>query len=168
MYIIYEQFSWFVLFICWFDLLPVLYITSACSTCDGKESVFPLTWMGVSVSNRFKGSANVQHIDLKIPLFRRGGISEDLKSILITVCYSSWEVFVHLPCPSPNFVYRFLESTLMEVDVDVNSHYAFGLVNHGAMTPSTVLGFDSFVVSMKNCIIYCLVELISNMHRLSQ
>ena len=35
--------------------------------------------------SRFKGSANVQHTDYKIPLFGRGGISEDLKSILITV-----------------------------------------------------------------------------------
>ncbi len=35
--------------------------------------------------SRFKGSANAQLIDLKIPLFGRGGISEDLKSILITV-----------------------------------------------------------------------------------
>ncbi len=35
--------------------------------------------------SRFKGSANVQNIDLKIPLFGRGGFSEELKSILITV-----------------------------------------------------------------------------------
>ncbi len=37
------------------------------------------------IKSRFKGSVNVQHTDLKIPLFGRGGISEDLKSILITV-----------------------------------------------------------------------------------
>ncbi len=53
------------------------------------------------------------NINLKIPLFRRGGISEDLKSILITVWYSASGFFVHLPCPSSNLVYRFLESNLM-------------------------------------------------------
>ncbi len=52
---------------------------------------------------------------LKIPLFGRGGISEDLKSILITVWYSSSEVFVHLPCPSSNLVSRSLESTLDKI-----------------------------------------------------
>ncbi len=35
--------------------------------------------------------ANIQHIDLKVPLFGRGGISEDLKSILITVRYSGYK-----------------------------------------------------------------------------
>ncbi len=45
-------------------------------------------------------------------MFGRGGIYEDLKSILITVWYSVSEVFVHLPCPSSNLVYRSFESTL--------------------------------------------------------
>ncbi len=57
--------------------------------------------------------ANFQHIDLKVPLFARGGISEDLKSIVIipsdTVHHS---FFAYLPCPSSNLVYRSLESTL--------------------------------------------------------
>ena len=52
---------------------------------------------------------------MKIPLFGIGGISEDLKSILITVRYNASEVFVHLPCPSSNLVYRSLESTLRNV-----------------------------------------------------
>ncbi len=38
-----------------------------------------------------------------------------MKSILITVWYSASEVFVHLPCPSSNLVYRSLESTLVLV-----------------------------------------------------
>ena len=33
----------------------------------------------------FNQHANVQHIDLKVPLFGRGGISEDLKPVSITV-----------------------------------------------------------------------------------
>ncbi len=57
--------------------------------------------------------ANVQSIDLKVPLFGRGGISKDLKSISITVRYSTSQVFVHIPCPSSNLVYRSLESTLV-------------------------------------------------------
>ncbi len=61
----------------------------------------------------FNRHANVQPIDLKVPLFGRRGISEDLKSILITVWYSASEVFVHLRCPSSNLVYRSLESTLV-------------------------------------------------------
>ncbi len=53
------------------------------------------------------------YINLKIPLFEKGSISEDLQSILITIWYSASEVFVHLPCPSSNLVYnRPLESTL--------------------------------------------------------
>ena len=40
-------------------------------------------------------------------------ISEDLKSISITVWYSASEVFVHFPCPSSNLVYRSFESTLV-------------------------------------------------------
>ncbi len=66
----------------------------------------------VKSQSRFKGSENVQHNNLKIPLFERGGISEDLKSIFITIWYSASEVFVHLPCPSSNLVYRSLELTL--------------------------------------------------------
>ncbi len=38
--------------------------------------------------NMFNQHANVQHIDLKEPLFGRSSISEDLKSILITVRYT--------------------------------------------------------------------------------
>ena len=37
------------------------------------------------VDSRDLQTANVSICDLKIPLFWRGGISEDLKSILITV-----------------------------------------------------------------------------------
>ncbi len=33
--------------------------------------------------NMFSWHANVQHVDLKVPLFGRGGISEDLKSITV-------------------------------------------------------------------------------------
>ena len=44
-------------------------------------------------SSWFKGSANVQHIDLNIPLFGRGGISE----IWNQYWFSASEVFVHLP-----------------------------------------------------------------------
>ncbi len=40
-------------------------------------------YIAICNQSRFKPSANVQHTDLKIPLFGRGGISEDLKSILI-------------------------------------------------------------------------------------
>ncbi len=72
-----------------------------------------LSGQDVAVFHQFKGSANVQHIDLKIPLFERGGISKDLKSIMITVCSSASEVFLHFPCPSSNLVYRSLESTLV-------------------------------------------------------
>ncbi len=50
-------------------------------------------------------------------LFISGGISEDLKSILITVWYSTSEVFVHLPCSSSNLVYRSLESTLSKTSI---------------------------------------------------
>ncbi len=60
------------------------------------------TWRYMYWLDSIKGSANVQHTDLKTPWFGRGGISEDLKSILITVWYSASEVFVHLPCPSSN------------------------------------------------------------------
>ncbi len=49
--------------------------------------------------------SNVQHIDLKVPLFGRGDISEDLKSILTTVRYSTLQF-------ASNLVYRSLESTL--------------------------------------------------------
>ncbi len=56
--------------------------------------------------------ANIQHIDWNVPLFGRGAISEDLKSILITVIYSTSQFFAHLPCPSSNLAYRSLESTL--------------------------------------------------------
>ncbi len=50
-----------------------------------------------------------------------GGISEDLKSILITIWYSASEVFVHPLCPSSNFVYRSLESTLVSLLCDSNA-----------------------------------------------
>ena len=39
--------------------------------------------------NLFNRHANVQHIDLKVPLFGRGGISEEVNEILITVPYST-------------------------------------------------------------------------------
>ena len=42
-----------------------------------------------------------------------GDISEDLKSILITIWYSASESFVHLPWSS-NLVYRSLESILTD------------------------------------------------------
>ncbi len=58
---------------------------------------------------------------MTIPLLGRGGIFEDLKSILITVWYSASELFVHLPCPSSNLVYRFLELTLNELLVIIIS-----------------------------------------------
>ncbi len=74
------------------------------------------------------GSANVQHIDLKIPLIGRGGISEDLKSILITVWYRASEVFVHLLCRSSNLVYRSLESTF-----DLAGPLLDTLNNHGLL-----------------------------------
>ena len=61
----------------------------------------------------FNQHANVQHIDLKVTLFGRDGISEDLKSILITARYSTTEFLVHLPYPSLNLVYRSLELTLV-------------------------------------------------------
>ncbi len=54
--------------------------------------------------------ANVKNIDLKVPLFERGGISEDLKSILITVIHYI-SIFVHLPAHLQTYVYRSLEST---------------------------------------------------------
>ncbi len=67
----------------------------------------------------FNRLANFQHMDLKVPLFRRGGISEDLKSILITVRYSTSQFFLlisptHLEIYSPahlDLVYKSLEST---------------------------------------------------------
>ncbi len=74
-------------------------------------------WLSVTVAslrecyNMFNRHANVQHIDLnflKVPLFGRGGISEDLKSTLITVRYSTSH-FSHLPCPSLNLVSRSFE-----------------------------------------------------------
>ena len=63
-------------------------------------------------SHIFNRHANVQHIDLKVPLFGhrrlsfgRGDISEDLKSMLITVGYST-SLFL-----GP-FPYRSLESVI--------------------------------------------------------
>ncbi len=70
--------------------------------------------------NLFNRCANVQHIDLMVPLFGRGGISEDLKSILITVRSSTSQFLVCLPCSSPNLVYRSLELTPVSL---VFSHY---------------------------------------------
>ncbi len=55
---------------------------------------------------------NIQNIHLKVPLFGRGAISEDLKSILIIVRYNTPQYFANLPCPSSNLVYRSLESTI--------------------------------------------------------
>ncbi len=68
----------------------------------------------------------------KCPTYRfeeRGGISEDLKSILITVWYvSASDVFVHLPCPSSNLVYRSLESTLRCMIQSLRSYMTTSLV----------------------------------------
>ncbi len=61
-----------------------------------------------------KRHANIQHYDnIDLPLFGRGGISEDLKLILITSQIQYITVFAHLPCTSSNVIYyRSLESTL--------------------------------------------------------
>ncbi len=48
------------------------------------------------------GHANAQHIDLKVPLLRRGNISEDLKSILITHQIQYITVF----CSSPPSIFK--------------------------------------------------------------
>ncbi len=61
----------------------------------------------------FNQHENVQHIHLKVPLFERGGISEDLKSILNTVRYRTSQFFAHLPWTSSNLVYRSFESFLI-------------------------------------------------------
>ncbi len=66
--------------------------------------------------NMFNRDANIQHTNLKVPLFGRGGISEDLKLILITIWHSASQIFVHLPRPSSNLVYRSHESTLNDTN----------------------------------------------------
>ena len=54
----------------------------------------------------FNRHANVQHIDLKVPLFGRGSISEELKSIFADVVHVSnhWILTQAMAlAPVPNF-----------------------------------------------------------------
>ncbi len=70
-------------------------------------------WIAVSLSYiMLNQHANVQNIDLKVQLFGRGSIPEDLKSVLITVWYNASGFCSSPPCPSSNLVYRSLELTL--------------------------------------------------------
>ncbi len=87
--------------ICWYGFHTILY-------------GFPYTErfsslkVNVLYKKLFNRHASVQHIDLKV--HRKGSISEDLKSILISVRYITSQFFVNLPCRSSNLDYRSLES----------------------------------------------------------
>ncbi len=56
----------------------------------------------------FNRHANVQHIDVKVPLFGRGGISKDLKSVLITVRYTTTE-YTTVFCSSPMPILKIIQ-----------------------------------------------------------
>ncbi len=53
---------------------------------------------------------------MKVPLFERGGICEELKSTFIPFRYSTYHsCFVHLSCPPSNLVYWSLEFCLIKL-----------------------------------------------------
>ena len=64
-----------------------------------RKAYFALEDLRILFFNMFNRHANVQHIDLKVPLFGRGDISKDLKSILVTIRYSTSPFFCSSPLP---------------------------------------------------------------------
>ena len=87
-----------------FFAIVIVFIIDHNHHCHPTYHSLSLRWSHTDVFTRhdyhymFNQHANVQHIDLKAPLFGRGGISEDLKSMLITIRCSTSQ-FCSSPLP---------------------------------------------------------------------